>query len=60
MDKKGVIYKATNTINGKVYIGLTTLSMPKRKASHKSGLKGRRKTHKGFTFTFTNRESKKI
>jgi group I intron endonuclease len=30
----GVIYKATNLVNGKVYIGLTTLGLEKRKKAH--------------------------
>ena len=29
-----IIYKATNTANGKIYIGLTTLSLERRKIEH--------------------------
>ena len=32
---KGIIYKVTNIINGKVYIGQTTRSLKKRKKEHK-------------------------
>ncbi|MFP3041890.1 GIY-YIG nuclease family protein [Treponema primitia] len=35
----GIIYKATNSINGKVYVGQTTLPIEKRKAQHKSDAK---------------------
>ena len=31
---KGIIYKATNTFNGKVYIGQTIAGLPKRKSQH--------------------------
>jgi group I intron endonuclease len=31
----GIIYKATNTLNGKVYIGLTTKTLKTRKVQHK-------------------------
>ena len=31
----GIIYKSTNKVNKKVYIGLTTLSLNKRKKKHK-------------------------
>ena len=31
---KGIIYKATNTYNGKVYIGQTVAGLPKRRAQH--------------------------
>lgn len=31
---KGIIYKATNTFNGKVYIGQTVASLAKRKGQH--------------------------
>ena len=31
---KGIIYKATNTFNGKVYIGQTVAGLPKRKQQH--------------------------
>lgn len=31
---KGIIYKATNTFNGKVYIGQTVAGLPKRRAQH--------------------------
>lgn len=30
----GIIYKATNTFNGKVYIGQTVAGLPKRKSQH--------------------------
>lgn len=33
---KGIIYKATNTLNGKVYVGQTTQSLAKRASQHKS------------------------
>lgn len=32
----GIIYKALNTVNSKVYIGQTTMTLEQRKASHKS------------------------
>lgn len=31
---KGIIYKATNTFNGKVYIGQTVAGLPKRRQQH--------------------------
>lgn len=31
---EGIIYKATNTFNGKVYIGQTVAGLPKRRAQH--------------------------
>jgi group I intron endonuclease len=34
MEKIGIIYKATNLINGKVYIGLTSSSLEHRKRCH--------------------------
>ena len=34
----GVIYKITNTINNKVYIGLTTVSIEKRWKGHMNGV----------------------
>jgi group I intron endonuclease len=33
-NKYGIIYKATNLVNGKVYIGQTTMPLYKRKSSH--------------------------
>jgi len=41
----GIIYKATNTLNGKVYIGQTTQPLNERKRHHKyMSLKGDRRT----------------
>jgi group I intron endonuclease len=43
--KEGIIYKATNTINGQVYIGATTKELEKRKQDHiNKALKG----YKGY------------
>lgn len=36
---KGIIYKATNTLNGKVYIGQTATGLPARKQRHISDAK---------------------
>ena len=36
---KGIIYKATNTLNGKVYIGQTISGLEKRKTQHMRGAK---------------------
>jgi len=36
MAKIGIIYKATNKINGKIYIGKTMQSLHRRKICHKS------------------------
>lgn len=36
MSKSGIVYKVTNTINGKVYIGKTTKTLKQRKYVHKS------------------------
>jgi len=36
MENFGIIYKATNKVNGKVYIGQTTKSLEKRKSKHLS------------------------
>ena len=33
---RGIIYKATNTLNGEVYIGQTTQSLERRKAGHRA------------------------
>lgn len=37
---KGIIYKATNTFNGKVYIGQTIAGLPKRRQQHLKAAKG--------------------
>lgn len=36
MDKMGIIYKATNKINGKCYIGQTKFTLEKRKLEHEN------------------------
>jgi group I intron endonuclease len=41
LKKYGIIYKATNLINSKVYIGQTTMPLYKRKSSH---IKNKKKT----------------
>lgn len=38
----GIIYKATNTVNQKVYIGLTTKTLEKRKKEHQLASKGKK------------------
>ena len=40
-----IIYKATNLINGKIYIGQTTMIFKKRKLSHLYEMKATNKTH---------------
>ena len=36
MENKGIIYKVTNQINGKIYIGLTHRNLHIRKLNHQS------------------------
>ena len=41
----GIIYKATNIVNGKVYIGLTTKSLNHRKTQHEKVARGSKNCH---------------
>lgn len=47
INKSGIIYKATNIINKKIYIGLTTKGLEKRKKGHLSSSK---KKHPKYIF----------
>ena len=43
-----IIYKITNTINGKIYVGLTTTSLTKRMYSYKSAAKSKKDISHGI------------
>ncbi len=48
LDKMSLIYKATNFINGKVYIGKTTKSMSRRRTEHESSTSDKTRKFRGF------------
>lgn len=48
MSRLGIIYKVTNKINGKIYIGKTVKSLSRRRAEHHSGIENTDNVFKGF------------
>ncbi len=48
MSRLGIIYKVTNKINGKIYIGKTVKSLSRRRTEHHTGIENTDNVFKGF------------